>query len=325
MIEASNLTKFYGNRRGIEALSFHAEPGDVVGFLGPNGAGKTTTIKLLTGFFPPSSGNARVGGFDVQTQSDSVRTILGYLPENAPTYPQMTIEGFLGFFLDLKRPGMRGAARRAEIARVLEAVQLSDRRRQLIRSLSKGLRQRTGLAQALLGDPAVIILDEPTAGLDPSQVQSVRELIQAEAARGRTILLSTHILREVEAMAKRIVIVANGRRVAFGTVAELTRQQTTSIRIRWRADGCSPQDVERDLRHAACNQGDWPTRGVEVSGGVFQLRMADNRLAARLTSAIAQQDGWELLELTPEAPSLEDIFLESVGSANDFSAEATRA
>jgi ABC-2 type transport system ATP-binding protein len=325
MIEASNLTKFYGNRRGIEALSFHAEPGDVVGFLGPNGAGKTTTIKLLTGFFPPSSGNARVGGFDVQTQSDSVRSILGYLPENAPTYPQMTIEGFLGFFLDLKRPGMRGKARRAEIARVLEAVQLSDRRRQLIRSLSKGLRQRTGLAQALLGDPAVIILDEPTAGLDPAQVQSVRELIQAEAARGRTILLSTHILREVEAMAKRIVIVANGRRVAFGTVAELTRQQTTSIRIRWRADGFSPDEVERELRHAASNHGDWPTRGVEITAGVFQLRIADNRLAARLTSTIAQQDGWELVELTPEAPSLEDIFLESVGSANDFSTEGTRA
>jgi ABC-2 type transport system ATP-binding protein len=221
MIEARRLTKFYGARRGVEGLTFHVEPGRVLGFLGPNGAGKTTTIKLLTGFFPPGDGSAQVGGFDILAESGKVREAVGYLPENAPAYGTMTVERFLRFMLELKRPEWRAAAARAEVGRTLEALELTDRRGQTIRSLSKGLRQRVGLAQALLGGPKVLILDEPTAGLDPAQAQVFRRLIARLKAEGTTVMLSTHLLGEVEALADRVAIVSQGLLVAFGTLAEV--------------------------------------------------------------------------------------------------------
>jgi ABC-2 type transport system ATP-binding protein len=210
MIECIGVTKQYGRARGVTDLTFSADYGEILGFLGPNGAGKTTTIKLLTGYFPPTAGTARVAGIDVERDPLAARRVIGYLPENAPVYPNMTVEGYVGFFLAMKRPEWRGR-------------ELTDRRRQRIAGLSKGLRQRAGLAQAIAGRPSVVILDEPTGGLDPSQVRSVRELVKRLAAEGATVMLSTHVLREVEALADKVVILNEGRIVTAGTLSELCR------------------------------------------------------------------------------------------------------
>jgi ABC-2 type transport system ATP-binding protein len=218
MIETSGLTKRYGPITAVDGITFKVEPGEVLGFLGPNGAGKSTTMKMLAGFVSPTSGGAKVGGFDVETQAIEAKRVLGYLPEGAPSYGEMTVARFLDFVADMR--GLDGDLRRRRIGFVVEHLSLAGVMQQSIETLSKGFRRRVGLAQAILHDPKVLILDEPTDGLDPNQKHEVRTLINA-MAKDRTIIVSTHILEEVHAVCNRAIVIARGRILADDTPDKL--------------------------------------------------------------------------------------------------------
>jgi len=220
MIRIDNLVKAFGAKRAVDGVSFAVERGEVLGFLGPNGAGKSTTMRMITGFLPPTSGRVWVGGHDVVESPLEVKRLIGYLPEAAPSYPDMTVEGFLDFAAQMR--GLAGAARRNAIARVVGLCFLESVLAQSIDTLSKGYRHRTCLAQALIHDPEVLILDEPTDGLDPNQKHEMRILIR-ELGRTKAIIFSTHILEEVDAACTRAMIIDRGRIVASGTPDELGR------------------------------------------------------------------------------------------------------
>ena len=218
MIEISRLTKRFAQHTAVDDLSFSVQPGEVLGFLGPNGAGKSTTMKMLTGFLAPTSGTASIHGFDIQTQTLQAQRLIGYLPEGAPCYGDMRVRGFLEFIAEVR--GYRGAQKRERVARVAEQLELESVREQSIETLSKGFKRRVGVAQAILHDPRVLILDEPTDGLDPNQKHQVRELIRG-LARERIVIISTHILEEVDAVCNRAIIIAGGRLLADATPKEL--------------------------------------------------------------------------------------------------------
>lgn len=218
MIEVENLAKDYGATRALHGISFRVESGDILGFLGPNGAGKSTTMRILTGYTPPTSGDARVAGFDVRRESMAARAAIGYLPENTPLYLDMTVRGYLGFMAELK--GVESRKRRAAIDLALEETRLTQVAERIVGNLSKGYRQRVGLAQALVGDPKVLILDEPTVGLDPSQNRELRTLISGMRGR-RTVLISTHILPEVSATCNKVAILHKGRIEFSGSLDNL--------------------------------------------------------------------------------------------------------
>jgi len=220
MIRIEGLVKAFGQKRAVDGLSFSVERGEVLGFLGPNGAGKSTTMRMITGYLPPTAGRISVGGHDVVEAPLQAKRLIGYLPEAAPSYPDMTVEGFLSFAAELR--GLDGAARRKAIARVVELCFLSSVLYQSIDTLSKGYKHRTCLAQALIHDPEVLILDEPTDGLDPNQKYEVRNLIR-ELSKAKAIIFSTHILEEVDAVCTRAIIIDRGRIVASGTPDELGR------------------------------------------------------------------------------------------------------
>ena len=219
MIEVKGLVKTYGSKRAVDGVSFAVNRGDILGFLGPNGAGKSTTMKMITGFLRPDAGTATVDGLDVTTDPVAVKRKLGYLPESAPAYPEMTVEEFLGFIAEVR--GFRAdAAKRAQVDRAIALTHLAPVRKQSIETLSKGFKQRVGFAQALLHDPPVLVLDEPTDGLDPNQKIEVRSLIKSMAVE-KTIILSTHILEEVEAICTRVIIISRGKVVVDETPAQL--------------------------------------------------------------------------------------------------------
>ncbi len=218
MIRIENLVKNFGAKRAVDGVSFAVERGEVLGFLGPNGAGKSTTMRMITGFMPPSSGRVTVGGHDVTESPLEAKRLIGYLPESAASYSDMTVRGFLNFAAELR--GLRGAARRQAVGRVVELCFLQSVLRQSIDTLSKGYRQRTCLAQALIHDPEVLVMDEPTEGLDPNQKHEIRNLIRELGAK-KAIVFSTHILEEVDAACTRAIIIDRGRIVANGTPDEL--------------------------------------------------------------------------------------------------------
>jgi ABC-2 type transport system ATP-binding protein len=221
MIKTQNLTKHYDGLVAVEDLTFSVEPGEVLGFLGPNGAGKSTTMRMIAGFITPTAGTASICGHDVLAEPLAAKAALGYLPEGAPSYAEMTVGGFLGFMADLRR--LEGERRKARLDYVIGRLQLEPVLEQSIDTLSKGFKRRVGLAQAILHDPPVLILDEPTDGLDPLQKHEVRALI-GEIAREKTIVISTHILEEVDAVCTRALIIARGKLVADGTPAALKAQ-----------------------------------------------------------------------------------------------------
>ncbi len=223
MITVTSLTKTFGGRTAVKDVSFDVRPGDVLGFLGPNGAGKTTTMRMITGYLPPTSGTASIQGFNVAENPVAARRAIGYLPENAPSYGDMTVGEFLHFAAEMR--GFKGAERTRRVNGVLERCILTKVRNQAIDTLSKGYRQRTCFAQAILHDPPVLILDEPTEGLDPNQKFVVRQMIK-EMAQQKTVIFSTHILEEVEAICTRAIIISGGRLVADSTPAELRKQGT---------------------------------------------------------------------------------------------------
>ena len=226
MIQVEELTRFYGPFRAVHKLDFHVDKGEIVGFLGPNGAGKTTTMRMLTGYLPPSSGTARIAGFDVFYDSLEVRRRIGYMPETVPLYPEMTVQAYLDYMAALHKVSDRKRA----IERAMEACGISDRVHAPISTLSKGYRQRVGLAQAILHEPEVLILDEPTIGLDPRQISDVRSLIQ-QIGREHTVILSSHILSEVSQTCNRVLIINEGEIVAEGTPDELTAQLQGTNRV----------------------------------------------------------------------------------------------
>ncbi|HWA10701.1 MAG TPA: ATP-binding cassette domain-containing protein [Opitutaceae bacterium] len=223
MIEVKGLVKTYGAKRAVDGISFAVNRGDILGFLGPNGAGKSTTMKMITGFLRPDAGQALVDGIDVTVDPVAVKRKIGYLPESAPAYPEMTVEEFLAFIAEVR--GFRAAdARRAQVDRAVALTHLGPVRKQTIETLSKGYKQRVGFAQALLHDPPALVLDEPTDGLDPNQKNEVRTLIKSMAAH-KAVILSTHILEEVDAICTRVIIISRGRVVADETPAQLRARQ----------------------------------------------------------------------------------------------------
>ena len=300
MIEVQHLTKRFGAFVAVDDLSFTVQPGEVLGFLGPNGAGKSTTMKMLTGFLEPTSGNIRVAGLDVQRQPVAVKQRIGYLPEGAPAYGDMTVLGFLQFIGALR--GMRGQSLRERLADVCAQVELTDKLNNTINTLSKGYKRRVGLAQALLHDPQILILDEPTDGLDPNQKQQVRRLIQNLAA-DKMVIISTHILEEVSAVCSRAMIIASGRKVADGTPAELEARsrfhQAVSLRFQ------QPQPQAAALLAALPGI----TEVDEQDDGQSYLLFPQN--GAQLyapVAALVEQQGWAVDTLHVERGRLDDVF-----------------
>ena len=244
MIVVDALSKQFGQFQAVDEISFEVQRGEVVGFLGPNGAGKSTTMKMLTCYLPPTSGNAEVNGFSINSQGLQVQEQIGYLPESAPSYNEMQVEEFLSFIGEVR--GYTGSELRRIVGRVLELTSLQEARKQIIDTLSKGFRQRTCLAQALIHDPPVLILDEPTDGLDPNQKHEVRELIR-RMSEERTILVSTHILEEVEAVCTRALIISEGRLVGLGTPDELLSQSIYRNAITLNVTGVNAETLLEDL------------------------------------------------------------------------------
>jgi len=318
MIEVTNLTKWYGPTLVLDRASFTVEEGQVVGFLGPNGAGKSTTLRILTGFLPATNGQARVAGHDVLTESLAVRRSIGYMPENVPLYPEMRVDEYLRFRAGLKE--VPASKRREAVDRVVQRCWLSDVRRRQVGQLSKGYRQRVGLAEALIADPPVLILDEPTIGLDPAQIQSVRELI-CSLARKHTVLLSSHMLHEVELTCSRVVIIAEGRIAATGTFDDLREnladRQRVVLEIHPGDGGAGPAEIARalaqvagagDVTHKPIGEG-WLRVHVNLAGS------ADPREA--LYGTVAKR-GWRLREMRSEVPSLEELYVRiTAGEAAD--------
>jgi ABC-2 type transport system ATP-binding protein len=265
MIRIDNLVKSFGAKRAVDGISFTVERGEVLGFLGPNGAGKSTTMRMITGFMPPTEGSVAVGGFDVEASPLEAKRLIGYLPENAAAYPDMTVEGFLNFAAELR--GLSGAARRKALHRVIERCFLDSVLHQSIDTLSKGYKHRTCLAQALIHDPEVLVLDEPTDGLDPNQKHHVRTLL-ADMAKDKAIIISTHILEEVDALCTRAIVIAKGKIVADAKPAELEARSSYhhAVTLRLPASQVGPatgvvETVEGVIRVEASDLG----------GGVGQL------------------------------------------------------
>jgi ABC-2 type transport system ATP-binding protein len=301
MIEAQQLTRRYGEFTAVDDVSFAVDEGEIVGILGPNGAGKTTTIRMITGFLPPTSGRVTVGGRDLFADGEAVRREIGYLPENVALYPEMRVAEYLGYWAQLM--GMARAESSTAIGETIERCLLSEVGGQIIGTLSRGYRQRVALATAILHKPGMLVLDEPTVGLDPKQIVAIRELIR-ELGRQRTLLLSTHILPEVELLCDRVMIIDRGRIVASGTPDSLRESWvgTTTLRV--------------TLKEA----GDGAGEALAAVAGVTSVRQGDEAASFLLDCAAgadpreavfeaAVAAGWVLLELTRERASLEDIFV----------------
>jgi ABC-2 type transport system ATP-binding protein len=314
MIKVEGMTKRYARTVAVDNISFEVERGRIVGFLGPNGAGKTTTMRVLTCFLPPSAGTAKVAGFDVLEQPLEVKKRIGYLPETPPLYPEMEVSEYLTFVGKLK--GISGAELGSRVEEVAKRCAINDVKSKLIGKLSKGFRQRVGLAQAIIHNPDVLVLDEPTAGLDPKQIIETRELIHSLAGN-HTIILSTHILPEVEHTCQEVVIINKGKLVATDSVENLT------ARLR----GAEAVAVEVAGDGAAINAAEVQQRLEQVSGvsRVIPREARDNRCLFEVESLKGRNvrgdlaravvgSGWNLLELRPVALSLENIFLELTAS-----------
>ena len=306
MIEVQDLTKAYGNVTAVDHVSFTVNKGEILGFLGPNGAGKTTTMRILTSFMPATSGTARIAGFDVFQDSIEVRRRIGYLPESPPLYPDMSVEDYLDFVARIKN--VPAEKRQERVADALHKTSLDDRRTHLIKRLSRGYKQRVGLAQALVHDPDVIILDEPTVGLDPKQIIEVRHLIKGLAG-SHTIILSTHILPEVSMTCDRVVIINKGKVAAVDTPGNLTSQLKGGQRIR-----IEVQAAEKPLRELLGQVAGASRVEVDASRAdghlVATLEGARDKDIRSQIAAMIVGKGWPLFELRGVSLSLEDIFLE---------------
>jgi len=304
MIEVENLVKRYGKVEAVKGITFTAQPGQVTGFLGPNGAGKTTAMRMLTGYLPATSGTATVAGYDIFEDSMKVRENVGYLPENVPLYRDMTARGYLQYIAEIR--GVANTRRRAE--EVLDRVGLLSRAGSRIRSLSKGMRQRVGLASVLLHDPEVIILDEPTIGLDPLQVEGLRNLI-VELGQSHTVMFSTHILSEAEQICDKVVIVNRGQVVAEGAPSQLRTQLESGGRILVRLDGLQGPDELETVRVTLENLEIISHAEYRAGALVVTPSTTEEDPRADIARTVIEH-GWDLQELRALAGDLEEIFLE---------------
>jgi len=306
MIEVQHLTKRYGRVTAVDDLTFKVERGEILGFLGPNGAGKTTTMRILTGYMPATEGHATVAGFDVFDQPIEAKRRTGYLPETPPLYPEMTVREYLQFVARIKIKGVSSAERRQRVEDSMRRARVLDMATRHCGKLSKGYRQRVGLAQSILHNPEVLILDEPTAGLDPKQIIETRQLIK-ELAGTHTIILSTHILPEVSQTCERVVIINKGKMVAVDTPGNLTSKLRGSETMYVQVDAMG-QDAADALRNIPGVTGVSLTDSTPTAAGYEVTAEAGRDVRRDLALAVVAQN-WGLLELRPTRMSLEDIFL----------------
>jgi ABC-2 type transport system ATP-binding protein len=310
MIKVENLTKRYAGVTAIDNLNFEVEKGEIVGFLGPNGAGKSTTMKILTSYLPATSGTATIAGFDVFEQSVEARRHIGYLPENTPLYTDMRVGEYLRYRANLK--GVPGRKVKSNVGDVVELCNLREVERKLIGALSKGYRQRVGLADALVHDPDLLILDEPTIGLDPNQIRQVRELIKNLGGK-RTVLISTHILPEVEIMCSRVIVIHKGKIRASDTAENLLKNQRTAGSMRIEAKVGNDNAPEALLKVPGVKD-----VAVEQDGdySIFQLKLESNADPSEEVMNLAISKRWTVRELTRRRPTLEDVFVELTHADN---------
>jgi gliding motility-associated transport system ATP-binding protein len=295
MIRIDRLVKTFGAKRAVDGISFNVERGEVLGFLGPNGAGKSTTMRMITGFMPPTEGQVSVGGYDVVESPLEVKRLIGYLPENAAAYPDMTVQGFLNFAAELR--GLVGAARKKAIGRVVDLCFLDSVLNQSIDTLSKGYKHRTCLAQALVHDPEVLIMDEPTDGLDPNQKHEVRNLIRELGAK-KAIVFSTHILEEVDAACTRAIIIDRGKIVANGTPLELRNMSDLAGAVTLQARGATAERLAELGR-------------VEKLNGAFRVYPRDKSKAGELAREVVELvnlHGWKVEGMYSERGELDEVF-----------------
>ena len=302
MIVVDHLTKKYGELEAVRDLSFTVDKGKIWGLLGPNGSGKTTTMRILTGYLAATQGRASVGSFDVFERPNEVKKILGYLPENVPLYPEMTVSGYLRFVAEIKQ--IPRSKRREAVARTLEAAGLEAVRHRLLRNISRGFKQRVGIAQALIHDPQVLILDEPTIGLDPAQIVEIRQLIKS-LRRERTIMLSTHILQEVSQTCDGVAIINEGRLIVSSSLAELASSfaDREGIVLKVRRGGREAAALIRKVSGVD---------KVEQEGAELRVEWAKSRDPREEILSIISQKELGLLEMRPTTPSMEDIYLKAI-------------
>ncbi len=307
MIEVNRLTKLYGDKRGVTDISFKIDEGEIVGFLGPNGAGKSTTMNIITGYLSATSGSASIGGVNVLEDPLEAKKQIGYLPEQPPLYLDMTVKDYLDFVYDLKGAKSREADRKKHISSICEMVGITQVYNRVIRNLSKGYRQRVGLAQALIGDPEVLILDEPTVGLDPRQIVEIRDVIR-ELGKKRTIILSTHILPEVEQICERVLVIKEGRIIADDTPQGLQANVAQGHALTLRCAGARSA-VANTVRSVPGVRVVTPLPDRE-EGACDMLVESDGQVDIRkpLFRALAQA-GYPILQLRPQDLSLEEIFM----------------
>ena len=313
MLEIENLTKRYGQHTVVDDLSFRCVPGEVLGFLGPNGAGKSTTMKMVTGFVPPSAGRVSVCGLDIDQASLEARRCIGYLPEGAPCYPEMTPSSFLEFIADIRR--LTPAERKTRLDSVIEALHLGPVLDQSIDTLSKGFKRRVGLAQAILHDPKVLILDEPTDGLDPNQKHEVRELIRSMATN-KLIVLSTHILEEVEAVCTRAIIIANGSILADDTPEQLARRSRSHNAVRLCVGANESFDqVQAALVQLVSVDSVEVDRGSRTITALARTETRDGETWQEVFDLISRQN-WDITGLQLEVGQLDQVFREITGGSH---------
>jgi ABC-2 type transport system ATP-binding protein len=305
MIKVENLSKAFGSKLAVNGVSFSVERGEVLGFLGPNGAGKSTSMRMITGFIPPSDGKISVGGFDMVKDPIPAKRLIGYLPENAPVYVDMTVHGFLGFCAELS--GLRGDARKKAVHRVVEMCFLESVLHQSVDTLSKGYRHRTCFAQSIIHDPEILVLDEPTDGLDPNQKHEIRGLIRRMGER-KAIIFSTHILEEVEAVCSRAIIIDRGRIVANGTPLELKRKSEFSGAVLLVARGVTSAKLTERLSSIPNAR---KTTIVKEENDQVWVRVhprAENRNGELVREVLAAANSWQVEELYTEEGRLDEVF-----------------
>ena len=306
MIEINNLVKRYGDKKAVKGISFTVNDGEVLGFLGPNGAGKTTTMNIITGYLSSTSGTVKVNGHDILEEPELAKKEIGYLPENPPLYNDMTVKEYLNFICDLK--GVEKARRKNMLDNIVSMVKISDVYDRLIGNLSKGYKQRVGIAQALVGNPSILILDEPTVGLDPNQIIEIRRLIKA-LSKNHSIVISSHILSEIQEIADRVVIINRGKIAAVDTISDLSKRLSgqSKILLTFRGpikDAVTKFRTVKGISSAVSRVADSKYSQVELTiaaNDTTETRIAVFELMAR--------EGWPILEMRSLDPSLEEVFL----------------
>ncbi len=308
MIELKNVAKKFGARPAVDGVSFEVQKGEIVGFLGPNGAGKTTTMRMITGYFPPTSGTVKVAGYDVAEKPIEAKSKIGYMPENVPLYKEMDVYSYLKFIAEIK--GVPKDKIPGRITKAMEEAGITGVKDRVIGRLSKGFRQRTGIAQAIINDPEVLILDEPTVGLDPKQISEIRGLIK-KMKGDRTIILSTHILPEVSMTCDKVIVINEGKIIAEGGVDSLTKGSGKSTRVYVEVDAPKSQFIAEikkikyvtDITEAGDREGAYPS---------FNIDMEEGRSAAKDILGRIVKNDWELIEFRRPQETLEEVFLKLV-------------